>query len=66
MFEFTRRSFHIFFSRPLTRQQPILLPGEEKRRTSGIPAVPSITQGGSSTPPTGTGPPTSGKILDQA
>ena len=66
MFEFTRRSFHIFVSRPLTRQQPILLPGEEKRRTSGIPAVPSITQGGASTPPTGTGPPTSGNNLDQA
>merc|ERR1719510_753366 len=55
----TLREGDTIFQRPLTRQQPILLPGEEKRRTSGIPAVPSITQGGASTPPTGTGPPTS-------
>ena len=49
--------------RPLTRQQPILLPGEENRRKSGIPPGPPIAAGGSATPPTGTGPPASGKIL---
>ena len=49
--------------RPLTRQQPILLPGEESRRKSGIPPGSSLASGGSATPPSGTGPPVSGKIL---
>ena len=52
---------HIY--RPLTRQQPILLPGEENPRKSGIPPGPSITSGGSATPPPGTGTSTSGKYL---
>ena len=45
----------IIHFRPLTRQQPILLPGEENRRTSEIPS------GVSSTTPTVTCPPTTGE-----
>lgn len=48
----TLREGDTIFQRPLTRQQPILLPGEENRRTSEIPS------GASSTTPTVTCPPT--------
>ena len=50
--------FYVF--RPLTRQQPILLPGEESRHKMSV--GPSITGGGSNTPPSGTVPPTSGML----
>merc|ERR550539_644104 len=48
----TLREGDTIFQRPLTHQQPILLPGEENRRTSEIPS------GASSTTPTVTFPPT--------
>merc|ERR1719167_214755 len=53
----TLREGDTIFQRPLTRQQPILLPGEENRHK--MSAGPSITGGGSNTPPSGTVPPTS-------
>lgn len=60
----TLREGDTIFQRPLTRQQPILLPGEENRHK--VPAGPSISGGGANTPPTGTVPPTSGSPMQTA
>jgi len=60
----TLREGDTIFQRPLTRQQPILLPGEESRHK--MSTVPSISGGGSNTPPASTVPPTSGSPMQTA